>query len=141
MAELKILGAGPVKRGVTQVAALFEKSSGHRVVVEFVGAPLVRDRILAGEAVDVAIVPAATMDEFVAGGKVAAESRAAGRRAGALPRASPRRRCPRWARTSRAQPSLARDRPRWTALPRPSRSCSTAASLAAWRALGAATRR
>ena len=76
MADLKILGAGPVKRGVTQVAALFEKSSGHRVVVEFVGAPLVRDRILAGEAVDVAIVPAATMDEFVAEGKVAAESRA-----------------------------------------------------------------
>ena len=76
MADLKILGAGPVKRGVTQVAALFEKSSGHRVVVEFVGAPLVRDRILAGEAVDVAIVPATTMDEFVAGGQVAAESRA-----------------------------------------------------------------
>ena len=76
MAELKILGAGPVKRGVTQVAALFEKSSGHRVVVEFVGAPLVRDRIFAGEAVDVAIVPAATMDEFVAAGKVATESRA-----------------------------------------------------------------
>ena len=76
MAELKVLGAGPVKRGVTQVAALFEKSSGHRVHVEFVGAPLVRDRILAGEAVDVAIVPAATMDEFVAAGKVVTESRA-----------------------------------------------------------------
>jgi hypothetical protein len=60
MAELKVLGAGPVKRGVTQVAAQFEKSSGHRVVVEFVGAPAVRDRILAGEAVDVAIVPAPT---------------------------------------------------------------------------------
>ncbi len=76
MAELKVLGAGPVKRGVTQVAAQFEKSSGHRVVVEFVGAPAVRDRILAGEAVDVAIVPAATMDEFVAAGKVAADTRA-----------------------------------------------------------------
>ena len=75
MAELKILGAGPVKRGVTQVAALFEKSSGHRVAVEFVGAPLVRERILAGEAVDVAIVPSATMDEFVKEDKVAAASR------------------------------------------------------------------
>jgi molybdate transport system substrate-binding protein len=75
MAELKILGAGPVKRGVTQVAAQFEKSSGHRVVVEFVGAPLVRERILAGEAVDVAVVPGATMDEFVAQGRVAADTR------------------------------------------------------------------
>lgn len=76
MAELKILGAGPVKRGVTQVAAQFEKNTGHRVVVEFVGAPAVRDRILAGEAVDVAIVPALTMDEFVAQGRVAADTRA-----------------------------------------------------------------
>jgi molybdate transport system substrate-binding protein len=75
MVELKILGAGPVKRGVTQVAAQFEKSSGHRVVVEFVGAPLVRDRILTGEAVDVAVVPAATMEEFVAQGRVAADTR------------------------------------------------------------------
>ena len=75
MAELKVLGAGPVKRGITQVAALFEKSSGHRVVVEFVGAPLVRERIFAGEAVDVAVVPGATMDEFVKEGKVAGASR------------------------------------------------------------------
>lgn len=75
MAELKVLGAGPVKRGVTKIAAQFEKSSGHRVVVEFVGAPLVRERILSGEAVDVAVVPGATMDEFVKEGKVATASR------------------------------------------------------------------
>ena len=75
MAELKILGAGPVKRGVTQVAAQFEKSTGHRVVVEFTAAPAVRERILAGESADVAIVPALTMDEFVAQGRVAVNTR------------------------------------------------------------------
>lgn len=75
MAELKILGAGPVKRGVTQIAAQFEKDTGHRVQVEFIGAPTVRERVLAGEAVDVAVVPQSTMAEFVAQGRVAAESR------------------------------------------------------------------
>lgn len=75
MAELKVLGAGPVKRGITQLAAQFEKNSGHRVAVEFIGAPTVRERVLAGEAVDVAVVPQSAMEEFVAQGKVTAASR------------------------------------------------------------------
>lgn len=75
MANLKILGAGPVKRGVTRLAAEFEKRSGHRVSVEFAGAPGVRDRILAGEAVDVAVVPQQAMDEFEKAGKVVAATR------------------------------------------------------------------
>jgi molybdate transport system substrate-binding protein len=76
MATLKVLGAGPVKRGITQIAADFAKASGHQVNVEFTGAPTVRERVLAGEAVDVAVVPAATMDEFAAAGRVAPATRA-----------------------------------------------------------------
>jgi len=72
MANLKILGAGPVKRGVTRLAADFEKRSGHKVSVEFAGAPGVRDRVLAGEAVDVAVVPQSAMEEFEKQGKVVA---------------------------------------------------------------------
>ena len=72
MATLKILGAGPVKRGVTRLAADFEKRSGHKVSVEFAGAPGVRDRVLAGEAVDVAVVPQSAMEEFEKQGKVIA---------------------------------------------------------------------
>jgi molybdate transport system substrate-binding protein len=75
MATLKILGAGPVKRGVTRLAAEFEKQSGHRVRVEFVGAPAVSERVLKGEAVDVAVVPESTMDEFEKQGKVVAGTR------------------------------------------------------------------
>ena len=75
MAEFKVLGAGPVKRGITQLAAQFEKTSGHRVIVEFIGAPTVRERVLAGEAVDVAVVPQSAMAEFIAQSRVAAESR------------------------------------------------------------------
>jgi molybdate transport system substrate-binding protein len=75
MAQLKVLGAGPVKRGITQLAAQFEKSSGHQVTVEFAGAPSVRDRVLAGEAVDVAVVPQSAMADFVAQDKVVAATR------------------------------------------------------------------
>lgn len=75
MATIKVLGAGPVKRGVTQIAAQFEKDTGHRVSVEFTAAPTVRERVLAGEGVDVAVVPQSAMEEFVAQNKVATESR------------------------------------------------------------------
>jgi len=75
MVELKVLGAGPVKRGVTQIAAQFEKDTGNRVIVEFTGAPAVRERVLAGEAVDVAVVPQSAMEEFVAQHRVAANTR------------------------------------------------------------------
>jgi molybdate transport system substrate-binding protein len=75
MAQLKILGAGPVKRGITQIAAAFGKASGHEVTVEFTGAPSVRERVLAGEAVDIAVVPSATMDEFATAGRVSTATR------------------------------------------------------------------
>jgi molybdate transport system substrate-binding protein len=75
MAQLKVLGAGPVKRGITQLATQFEKSSGHQVAVEFAGAPSVRDRVLSGEAVDVAVVPQSAMADFMTQDKVVAATR------------------------------------------------------------------
>ena len=75
MTTLKVLGAGPVKRGVTLVAAEFEKRTGHKVTVEFAGAPGVKDRILGGEVVDIAVVPRATMNDFEKAGKTIATAR------------------------------------------------------------------
>jgi molybdate transport system substrate-binding protein len=75
MTTLKVLGAGPVKRGVTLVAADFEKRTGHKITVEFAGAPGVKDRILAGEAVDIAVVPRGTMNDFEKAGKTVASAR------------------------------------------------------------------
>jgi molybdate transport system substrate-binding protein len=72
MTTLKVLGAGPVKRGVTLVALEFEKRTGHKIAVEFAGAPGVKDRILAGEAVDLVVVPRGTMNDFEKAGKTLA---------------------------------------------------------------------
>jgi len=75
MTTLKVLGAGPVKRGVTLVATEFEKRTGHKIAVEFAGAPGVKDRILAGEVVDIAVVPRGTMNDFEKAGKTLSGAR------------------------------------------------------------------
>ena len=75
MTTLKVLGAGPVKRGVTLVAADFEARTGHKIVVEFAGAPGVKERILSGEVVDVTVVPSGTMNDFEKAGKTLASAR------------------------------------------------------------------
>jgi molybdate transport system substrate-binding protein len=75
MAVIRVLGAGPVKRGITQIAAVYAAKSGVPVEVEFTGAPTVRERVLGGEPVDVAVVPAATMDDFIAALRVLPDTR------------------------------------------------------------------
>jgi molybdate transport system substrate-binding protein len=74
--ELKVLSGGAVKRGVAQRAADFERAAGARVAVEFAIAPRVRERVLAGEAVDVVVAPPAVMDELAQQGRIAAGTRA-----------------------------------------------------------------
>ena len=74
--EIKVLSAGAVKRGVSQIAAEFERATGTRVTVDFATGPEVRKRVAVGEAADVIVVPPAIMDEFGKLGKLAADSRA-----------------------------------------------------------------
>ena len=71
-----MLSAGAVKRGVSQIAAEFERTTGTRVTVDFATGPEVRKRVVAGEAADVIVVPPAIMDEFGKLGKIVAYSRA-----------------------------------------------------------------
>ena len=73
---LKVLSAGAVKRGVMQVCAAFERDTGAKVDVEFTQAPLLRQRIAAGEIVDVLVVTPSAMDEFAAQGKIVPATRA-----------------------------------------------------------------
>jgi molybdate transport system substrate-binding protein len=75
MATIKVLSAGAVKRGVAQIVAEFERTTGNRVTVEFTPVPEVRRRIAAGEMADVIVATPAVMDEFVAQGTIAPESR------------------------------------------------------------------
>jgi len=75
MATIKVLSAGAVKRGVSQIASEFERNTGNRVTVEFTPVPELRKRIAAGEAADVVVATPAAMDDFAKQGKIAADSR------------------------------------------------------------------
>lgn len=73
--ELKVLSAGAVKSGVSQVAKEFERQTGTKVSIEFNTAPELRKRVAAGDAADVVVAPPAAMEEFQKQGRIAAGSR------------------------------------------------------------------
>lgn len=75
MANLKILSAGAVKRGVARVAAAFEQETGTKVDIEFTPVPEVRKRITAGEAADVVVATPAALDDFATQNKIDPASR------------------------------------------------------------------
>jgi molybdate transport system substrate-binding protein len=74
--ELKVLSAGAVKSGVSQVAKEFERATGTKVSIEFNTAPELKKRIAAGDAADVVVAPPGAMEEFQKQGKIVAGSRA-----------------------------------------------------------------
>ena len=75
MAELKVLSAGAVKSGVSQVAKAFEQATGTKVSVEFNTAPELRKRMAAGDTADVVVAPPAAMEEFQKQGRILPGSR------------------------------------------------------------------
>jgi molybdate transport system substrate-binding protein len=75
MSELKVLSAGAVKSGVSQVAKEFERATGAKVSIEFNTAPELRKRMAAGDAADVVVAPPAAMEEFQKQGRIVAGSR------------------------------------------------------------------
>ncbi|HEV7799570.1 MAG TPA: substrate-binding domain-containing protein [Burkholderiales bacterium] len=75
MTELRILSAGAVKRGVTQMAEAYARQYGTPVKVEFATAPELRKRITMGETADVLIAPPALMDEFAIAERIIQQSR------------------------------------------------------------------
>ena len=75
-ADIKVLSARALKGSFQELAPQFEKTTGHKLVLEFgTGAALIR-KIDAGETFDVAILSPKTIDGLIEQGKVAPDSRA-----------------------------------------------------------------
>jgi molybdate transport system substrate-binding protein len=70
--EIKVLTAGAFKPIVTAVAPEFEKSTGHKLVIDNDTAGGLLRRIGGGEAFDVAVLTPAAVKELVGSGKLAA---------------------------------------------------------------------
>lgn len=81
-AELTVLSGNGAKAAVTELAARFERATGHTVSIHFEVNPAVRKRIEGGEAFDVAVLNPPVLDALIAQGKVAGSTRAVFGRSG-----------------------------------------------------------
>jgi molybdate transport system substrate-binding protein len=70
-AEVKVLSANVFTGVLDNVFTDFERSSGHKVLFEYVTAGKVRDRLQAGEYGDVAIATRTILDDLEKNGKIA----------------------------------------------------------------------
>lgn len=76
MATVRILSGGAAQTVVETIAAKFERDTGHGIEAEFSAVGAMRDKMLAGEPVDVIVLTSALVDDLVAKGFVVAGSRA-----------------------------------------------------------------
>src|SRR6266705_7089122 len=81
-AEIKVLASNGVKEALLELAPAFERATGHKLVISFGLAAALKRQIEAGEAFDLAILPAAAIDDLIKQGKVDAGARAAIARSG-----------------------------------------------------------
>ncbi len=81
-AEIKVLSGNGARGAVTELAARFERASGHKVTIHFEVNSAVQRRIEAGEAFDVAVLNPPVLDALIRQGSILAETRAVIGRAG-----------------------------------------------------------
>ena len=74
-AQITVLSSNGVREAVTELIPLFEKATGHRVLVTWDGSLNIRKRIDSGEVVDLVLLPAADVDALIASGGLAPGSR------------------------------------------------------------------
>ncbi len=75
-AEIKVISSPGVKGAMSELARRFEGVTGHKVVVDFAVIAVLKRRIDAGEAFDVAILSPALIEELIQAGKIVADTRA-----------------------------------------------------------------
>ena len=75
-AEVKVISSRGVQAAISELARRFEGETGHRVVVDFEVFAVLKRRIDAGEAFDVAILSPALIEELIQARKIVSDSRA-----------------------------------------------------------------
>lgn len=75
-AEIRVLCSNGLKSVMEDLAPQFEKSTGHKVVVEYGLAAGFKQQIEAGEPFDLAVLTPAAIDDLIRQGKMAGDSRA-----------------------------------------------------------------
>src|SRR5215212_6234338 len=73
-AEIKVISANGMREVINETKAKFEAASGHTLSVTVVETGAIRQRVLAGEAFDVIMVPRNVTEEFAKERRLAAGS-------------------------------------------------------------------
>lgn len=81
-AEITVLSAGGIRPPLQELIPQFERATGHKVVIKFVGGAAVKREIDAGASFDVLVSQAEVMDDAIKAGKIVAATRADIARAG-----------------------------------------------------------
>ena len=81
-AEIRVLSGNGARAAVSELAARFERASGHKVSIRFEVNSATKRRIEAGEAFDVAILNPPVLDDLIRQGRIAGQTRAIIGRAG-----------------------------------------------------------
>jgi molybdate transport system substrate-binding protein len=76
-AEIKVLASSGVKTALEELAPEFDRETGHRLVIEIGVAAVLKRRIEAGEAFDLAIITGAGIEDLAKQGRIDGASRAA----------------------------------------------------------------
>src|SRR5215471_3144131 len=69
--EIKVIASNAVREPYRELVPAFEKSTGHKVRIDWGGTVDIVKRVGGGEIADVVIIPAARIDDFVNQGKLA----------------------------------------------------------------------
>lgn len=75
-AEVRLIGATPMRRVITQVAQQFERDTGHTVNARFVSGPIVKREIDSGQTFDLAVSITPVIDVLIKEGKIVVATRA-----------------------------------------------------------------
>ena len=81
-AEIKVLASNGVKEALNELAPAFERATKHKVAISYGLAAALKRQIEGGERFDLAILPAAGLNDLARQGKVNARGRAAIARSG-----------------------------------------------------------
>ncbi len=74
-ADLKVVAPNAVKEAVSEIAATFEKATGHRVAFTWGGSEAIAKRVSGGEVFDVVVTTAQGVDRLAADGKLVTGTR------------------------------------------------------------------
>jgi molybdate transport system substrate-binding protein len=69
-AEIKVIASNAVREPYRELVPVFEKATGHKVMIDWGGTVDIVKRISAGEVADLVIIPAARIDDFVKQGRL-----------------------------------------------------------------------